>query len=60
MASVQGLLGILYIVVGFNVIADPLAGAIALTVVFGALLIADGIFRIVAVFMDRGRATRCG
>lgn len=51
----QGLLGILYIVVGFDVIADPLAGAIALTVVFGALLIADGIFRIVAVFMDRGR-----
>jgi uncharacterized membrane protein HdeD (DUF308 family) len=51
----QGLLGVLYIVVGFNVIADPLAGAIALTVVFGAMLIADGIFRIVVVFMDRGR-----
>jgi uncharacterized membrane protein HdeD (DUF308 family) len=50
---VQGLLGILYVVVGFNVIADPLAGAIALTVVIGAMLIADGIFRIVAVFMDR-------
>ena len=50
----QALLGILYIVVGFNVIADPLAGAIALTVVFGAMLIADGIFRIVVVFMDRG------
>lgn len=49
----QGLLGILYVVVGFNIIADPLAGAIALTVVIGAMLIADGIFRIVAVFMDR-------
>jgi uncharacterized membrane protein HdeD (DUF308 family) len=49
----QGLLGILFIVVGFNVIADPLAGAIALTVVIGAMLIADGIFRIVASFMDR-------
>ncbi len=51
---VQILLGILYVVVGFNVIADPLAGAIAVTIVFGAMLIADGIFRIVAVFMDRG------
>ena len=50
---VQALLGILYVVVGFNIIADPLAGAIALTVVIGAMLIADGIFRIVAVFMDR-------
>jgi uncharacterized membrane protein HdeD (DUF308 family) len=50
---VQALLGILYVVVGFNIIADPLAGAIAVTVVIGAMLIADGIFRIIAVFMDR-------
>jgi len=50
----QGLLGILYIVVGFDIVADPLSGAIALTVVIGAFLIADGIFRIVASFMDRG------
>jgi uncharacterized membrane protein HdeD (DUF308 family) len=50
----QGLLGILYIVVGFNIIAEPLAGTITLTVVLGAFLIADGVFRIVAVFMDRG------
>jgi uncharacterized membrane protein HdeD (DUF308 family) len=49
----QGLLGILYIVVGFDIVADPLAGAIVLTVVIGAMLIADGIFRIVASFMDR-------
>ena len=49
----QGLLGILFIVVGFDIIADPLSGAIALTVVIGAMLIADGIFRIVASFMDR-------
>src|SRR6187200_1211022 len=42
----QGLLGILYIVVGFDIVADPLSGAIALTVVIGAFLIADGIFRI--------------
>ena len=56
----QGLLGILFIVVGFDIIADPLSGAIALTVVIGAMLIADGIFRIVASFMDRGRRTWCG
>ena len=49
----QGLLGILFIVVGFDIIADPLSGAIALTIVIGAMLIADGIFRIVASFMDR-------
>ncbi len=49
----QALLGILYVVVGFDLIADPLAGAIAVTVVIGAMLIADGIFRIVAFFMDR-------
>jgi uncharacterized membrane protein HdeD (DUF308 family) len=49
----QGLLGILFIVVGFNIIAEPLAATVALTVVIGALLIADGIFRIVAAFMDR-------
>jgi uncharacterized membrane protein HdeD (DUF308 family) len=44
----QALLAILYVVVGFNLIADPLSGAIAVTVVIGAMLIADGIFRIVA------------
>jgi uncharacterized membrane protein HdeD (DUF308 family) len=49
----QGALGILYIVVGFDIIADPLAGAITLTIVIGAFLIADGVFRIVASFMDR-------
>ena len=54
----QGLLGILYIVVGFDIVADPLAGAITLTVVIGAFLIADGIFRIVASFMDNGTGGR--
>jgi len=50
---VQALLGVLYVIVGFNLVADPLSGAIAVTVVIGAMLIADGIFRLVAVFMDR-------
>jgi uncharacterized membrane protein HdeD (DUF308 family) len=54
----QGLLGILFIVVGFDIIADPLQGAIALTIVIGAMLIADGIFRIVASFMDSGAGGR--
>ena len=54
----QGLLGILFIVVGFDIIADPLSGAIALTIVIGAMLIADGIFRIVASFMDSGAGGR--
>ncbi len=50
----QILLGILYAIVGFNFIAEPLAGTFTLTVVLGAFLIADGILRIVGVFMDRG------
>ena len=54
----QGALGILYIVGGFDLVADPLAGAITLTVVIGAFLIADGIFRIVASFMDSGAGGR--
>ena len=49
----QGVLGILFVAVGFNIIAEPLAGTIALTVVLGALLIADGVMRIVGAFMDR-------
>jgi uncharacterized membrane protein HdeD (DUF308 family) len=49
----QALLGILYVFVGFNLIAEPLTGTIALTVVVGVMLIADGIFRLVATFMDR-------
>ena len=53
----QGLLGILFVAVGFNLIAEPLAGTIALTVVLGALLIADGVMRIVGAFMDRRSGT---
>jgi LPXTG-motif cell wall-anchored protein len=53
----QIVLGILYVIVGFDLVADPLSGAIAVTVVIGALLIADGIFRLVAFFMDRPRTS---
>ena len=51
----QLVLGILYVIVGFDLIADPLGGAIAVTVVIGAMLIADGVVRIVGAFMDRAR-----
>ena len=50
---VHGLLGILYVLVGINLVMDPFSGAITLTILLGALLIADGTFRIVAAFMDR-------
>ena len=53
----QLVLGILYVIVGFDLIADPLSGAIVVTVVIGAMLIADGIFRIVAAFMGGGRSS---
>jgi uncharacterized membrane protein HdeD (DUF308 family) len=39
-------LGVLYIIVGFELIADPLAGAVALTVVVALFLIIDGVLRI--------------
>jgi uncharacterized membrane protein HdeD (DUF308 family) len=50
---VHALLGLLYVLVGFNLALDPFSGAITLTIVLGALLISDGIFRIVGAFMDR-------
>ena len=42
----MAILGVLYIIVGFNVIADPLAGAVALTVVVALFLIVDGVLKI--------------
>jgi uncharacterized membrane protein HdeD (DUF308 family) len=39
-------LGVLYIVIGFNLIADPLRGTVALTVAVALFLIIDGILRI--------------
>jgi uncharacterized membrane protein HdeD (DUF308 family) len=42
----MAVLGVIYIIVGFNVIADPLAGAVALTVVVALFLIIDGVLRI--------------
>jgi uncharacterized membrane protein HdeD (DUF308 family) len=50
----QGLLGVLYIVVGLEIVFDPLAGAIALTVVIALMLIIDGFMRLFGAFSERG------
>ena len=42
----MAILGVLYIIVGFNLIADPLRGTVALTVVVALFLIVDGVLRI--------------
>jgi uncharacterized membrane protein HdeD (DUF308 family) len=42
----MAVLGVIYIIVGFELIADPLAGAVALAVVVALFLIIDGILRI--------------
>jgi uncharacterized membrane protein HdeD (DUF308 family) len=42
----MAILGVLYIIVGFNIIADPLKGTVALTIVVALYLIIDGVLRI--------------
>ena len=49
----QGLLGILYVLVGLDLVFNPLEGTLALTVALAILLIVDGVIRIVASIMDR-------
>ena len=51
----QALLGVLYAIVGFDLVADPLAGAITLTIVIAVVLIADGVIRLWMAFSDRPR-----
>lgn len=46
------LVGILYVIVGFNIIADPLRGTVALTIVIAIVLIAEGIIRLIAAFTE--------
>ena len=50
---VQALIGILYVLVGFDLVLEPMAGVITVTFVIGVVLISDGILRLIAVFMDR-------
>jgi uncharacterized membrane protein HdeD (DUF308 family) len=49
----QIVLGILYVIVGGNIVADPLAGTIALTLFLGIALVVSAIIRLVAVVMER-------
>jgi uncharacterized membrane protein HdeD (DUF308 family) len=48
----HGAIGVLYIVVGIEIFADPLAGAVTLTLVIAIFLIAEGILRIYSAFAD--------
>ena len=47
------LMGILYIVVGFMILANPQATAVTLTLLIGMFLIFDGLFRIVGAISVR-------
>lgn len=49
----QLLIGILYVAAGFVFLALPISGAIALTIVLGAVFAAEGIARIVMAFQIR-------
>lgn len=40
-------LGVLYVVVGLAIVADPLRGVIALTIVVAAMLLIDGVIRLI-------------
>jgi uncharacterized membrane protein HdeD (DUF308 family) len=48
----MGVVGILYAIVGFNIVADPLQGAVALTIVIAIVLIVEGIIRLFAAFNE--------
>jgi len=46
-------IGVLYIIVGGNLVADPLAGAVALTIVIGIWLLIAGVMRLGVAVMQR-------
>ena len=48
----MGVVGILYAIVGLNIVADPLKGAVALTIVIAIVLIVEGIIRLFAAFNE--------
>ena len=50
MRILTGLLGVLYLWIGVNVIGEPLKGVLLLTIVLGISLIVGGILRLVAAF----------
>ena len=50
----SAVLGILYVVVGFDILGDPLGGAIAITIVIALFLLIGGVVRIVSAFVSGG------
>jgi uncharacterized membrane protein HdeD (DUF308 family) len=52
------LLGILYVLVGFDILADPLSGAITLTIVVAIFLVVGGIVRLITAFTSAGGGHR--
>lgn len=52
------LLGILYVLVGFDILGDPLSGAITITIVVAIFLIAGGIVRLITAFTAAGSGHR--
>jgi len=52
------LLGILYVLVGFDILANPIGGAITITLVVSIFLIAGGLVRLVSSFTGAGRGHR--
>ena len=48
----MAVVGILYAIVGFNIVADPLQGAVLLTIVIAIVLIVEGIIRLFAAFSE--------
>jgi uncharacterized membrane protein HdeD (DUF308 family) len=52
------LLGILYVLVGFDILANPIGGAITITIVVSIFLIAGGLVRLVTAFTAAGGGHR--
>ena len=48
----MAVLGILLVIVGFDLIADPLRGTVTLTIAVAFVLIADGVIRLIGVFTE--------
>lgn len=50
MRILTGLLGILYLWIGVNVVGEPLKGVLLLTIVLGITLLVEGVIRLIAAF----------
>jgi len=52
------LLGILYVLVGFDILANPIGGALTITIALSIFLIASGLVRVVTAFTGAGGGHR--